>query len=390
MISRILIPVIIAIVLPDLYFDTHYLNRRTRMTWWKRLLWWLPGMLMLAYTIGLASLRGFVPDDLRWMNVYLVLLGLFVFPKALLALCSASGLLYCRIRHTHHNWGNAVGLLLGIFSVYILFYGSTFGFLQLEEDHQDLYFKDLPPSFDGYRMAVFSDAHVGTYQQPSDRKTLQRALEKINSLQADAILFLGDLQNIQPSELYPFQGILSSLKAKDGVFSVLGNHDYSQYIAADPAVKIANEKETISRERQFGWTLLLNEHRVIRRGRDSIVIAGEENDGWRPRVIRADLQKTLAGVSDKAFVVMLQHDPSQWRRAILPKCNAQLTLSGHTHGGQFSLFGWRPTMFAYHEDKGLYLDHGRALYVSAGLGGLLHFRFGVPPQITLITLHQLK
>lgn len=390
MISRIFIPIIIAIVLPDLYLDVHYLNRRTRMTWWKRLLWWLPGILMMVYTVALASIRNFVPDDLRWINVYLILLGVYFIPKALFVLCSSLGLAYCRLRHTHINWGNIVGILLGMITVYILIYGSTFGFRQLDVIHQDLYFKDLPPAFDGYRMTVFADVHAGTYSQKSDRKILQRAIDSINAQKADAIMFVGDVQNIQPAELYPVQDMLSSLRAKDGVFSVLGNHDYSHYVDADPVVKAANEKETISRERQFGWKLLLNEHQVIRRQNDSIVIAGEENDGLKPFPEKADIAKTLAGVSEHAFVIMLQHDPSAWRRSILPRSNAQLTISGHTHGGQLSLFGWRPTKLVCNEDYGLYLDHDRALYVSAGLGGLLHFRFGISGQITVITLHRYK
>ena len=195
---------------------------------------------------------------------------------------------------------------------------------------------------------------------------------------------------MQPSELYPVQDLLKSLHAKDGVFSVLGNHDYSQYIKADPAVKAANEREVISRERQFGWTVLLNEHHTIRRGKDSLVIAGEENDGLPLFPDRGDINKTLEGISPSAYVVMLQHDPSAWRRSILPKSQVQLTLSGHTHGGQIQLFGLRPTMLTSKEDYGLYLDGNRALYVSAGISGLIPFRFGIPGEIAVITLHKLQ
>lgn len=389
MIARIFIPIILAIVLPDLYFDLHYLRRSSWRIWWKRLLWWLPSIGLLGYTVALASIRNFAPDDLFWLNLYLFLVGLIVTPKAIFAFCSGLGLLYCRLTHTRNNWGNLVAPPLCLFSLYILIYGSTLGFRKLEVRHIDIYSRELPKAFDGYRIAQFTDAHVGTLTG-NRYKMLTRVIDSLNAQNADAIVFTGDLQNMQPSELYPVQDLLKSLHAKDGVFSVLGNHDYSQYIKADPAVKAANEREVISRERQFGWTVLLNEHHTIRRGKDSLVIAGEENDGLPPFPDRGDINKTLEGISPSAYVVMLQHDPSAWRRSILPKSQVQLTLSGHTHGGQIQLFGLRPTMLTSKEDYGLYLDGNRALYVSAGISGLIPFRFGIPGEIAVITLHKLQ
>jgi predicted MPP superfamily phosphohydrolase len=389
MIARIFIPIILAIVLPDLYIYVHYLSRRNRMRWWKRLLWWLPGLLMMAYTVGLTSIHNFAPDDMSWLNLYLILVGLFVMPKAIFVLCSALGLAWCRLRHSHHNWGNLVGLLLAVFAVYVLLYGSLLGYRKLEVKHVDVYFKDLPPAFDGYRIVHFSDLHLGTFQGGYEQ-LVERDIDSINAQHADLIAFTGDLQNLQPAELYPFQDMLGRLKAKDGVFSVLGNHDYSMYIDADPAVKVANERETVSRQRQFGWNVLLNEHRSIYRGQDSIVIAGEENDGKKPFPRKANLEQTLQGVGAGAFVLLLQHDPSAWRRTILSSSEAQLTLSGHTHGGQLSIFGFRPSHLVCREDCGLYMEADRAIYVSAGLGGLVRFRFGVPPEIAVITLHKLQ
>ena len=388
MIARIFIPIILAIVLPDLYFDRHYLRRSSWHTWWKRLLWWLPSVILLGYTVALASIRNFAPDDLSWLNIYLFLIGSIVAPKAIFALCSGAGLLYSRLTHTRHNWGNLIALPLCAFSLYLLIYGSTLGFRKLEIRHIDIYSRELPKAFDGYRIAQFTDAHVGTLTG-SRRRIITRFVDSLNAQKADAIVFTGDLQNMQPAELEPVHDLLKSLHAKDGVFSVLGNHDYSQYIQADPATKMAHERETISRERQFGWTLLLNEHRIIRRGKDSLVIAGEENDGRPPFPHRGNINKTLAGIAPSAYVVMLQHDPSAWRRSILPRSHAQLTLSGHTHGGQIQLFGLRPTMLSCKEDYGLYLDGHRALYVSAGVGALIPFRFGIPGEIAVITLHKL-
>lgn len=389
MIARIFIFLLFLIILPDVYLDLHYLRKKENYAWWKRLSWWLPALLMLAYTIKMAAEPDFIPDNQAWIDTYLLLLCLLIVPKALFAICSVIGLFFCRLCEKRRNWGNLLGLVLGLLVIYAVVYGSVIGVRKLNVKHVDVSFSDLPASFDGYRIVLWSDAHVGSYLQ-SRRPFLERAVDSIRAQRADMVVFTGDLQNLQPSELYSFVGLLSSIKAKDGVYSVLGNHDYGGYVHADAAVRAANERETISRQRQCGWTVLLNEHRPVYRGRDSIVVAGEENDGLPPYPARGDIRKTLRGVGDGAFIVLLQHDPSAWRRHVLPESKAQLTLSGHTHGGQISVLGFRPSKLKYAEDWGLYRAGDRCLYVTAGLGGLIPFRFGVPPEIVVITLHRQK
>lgn len=202
------------------------------------------------------------------------------------------------------------------------------------------------------------------------------------------IVFTGDLQNMAPDELYDFIPLLSSLYAKDGVCSILGNHDYSDYIKADDVTKVANERELISREREFGWSLLLNDNKAIKRGNDSIIVAGLENDGRKGEPKRADIGKALAGVDSRNFVLMLAHDPRLWRRDILPNSRAQLTLSGHTHAMQFEIFGWSPASLMYDEWGGMYHEGNRALNVSVGMGGFIPFRIGASNEIVVITLHR--
>jgi len=389
MIARIAVFIILAIVISDLYIERHFLRRRTRNVWWKRLLWWLPGLILIGYTIVLSLEKNFTPDNVSVVNLFLLLCGLIVVPKLIFTICSAIGLLFRKIRGSRYNWGNLIAFFLSIFWIYILLYGSTVGFRKLRVNRVDLYSEDLPSSFEGYRMTVFSDAHLGSYIG-NKRKIFDRAIDSINAQHADMICFLGDIQNIQPQDFYPFVDQLRSLKAKDGVFSVLGNHDYSLYIDADPAVKAANDREVISRETQFGWTLLLNDHRAIHRGSDSIVIAGVRNDSKPPYEHEADLPKALEGVAEKAFVVLLMHDPSPWHDYVFPTTKTQLTLSGHTHGGQVSILGLRPTMFTAKHDRGLYTKDNRMLFVTSGLGGVVPFRFGVPGEITVITLHKGK
>ncbi|WP_036876257.1 metallophosphoesterase [Xylanibacter oryzae] len=389
MIARIFIYILLMIVLSDIYIDAHYIRHLKNIRWWKRLLWWLPDILMVIYTILLASVKNYAPDNLSWLNVYLFLIGFMVIPKAFFALCSIIGWGYCKLNHSRKNWGNFVGLLLALITIYILIYGSTIGFRKLVIRHVDYYSKDLPASFEGYKIIQWSDAHVGVYT--GSRVTiLQRAIDSINAQKADVILFTGDLQNMAPQEMYRHIGRLSSLKAKDGVFSVLGNHDYSKYIGGTPDQKRANERETIKLEKSFGWNLLRNENHSIQRGKDSIIIAGEENDGKPPFPQLGDIKKTLKGTSNKNFIVMLQHDPSAWRRSILPKSNAQLTLSGHTHAMQFEIFGKSPASWLYSEWGGMYYSGDRAMNVSVGLGGFVPFRFGASGEIVVIKLHKSK
>ena len=389
MIARIIIPILLAIVLPDIYIDMHYWRHYKGYTWWRRLLWWLPSVLMVAYSIAIASTRNFVPDEMMFINVYMMLVGLVVMPKMLFALCSGIGYLLCKYTHRRRNYGNFIWLPFAAGAIYIIMYGFIVGFGKLEVKHLDLYFDDLPEAFDGYRIVHFSDAHVGSFQY--DKKSiLQRDIDSINAQKADMVVFTGDIQNMQPDELLPVMPLLSKVKAKDGVYSVLGNHDYSIYIDATEDVKKANIKATVDREQQMGWTVLRNDNRVIRRDADSLVIAGEENGGRKPSPKLADLEKSLHGVGKGAFIVMLQHDPNVWQEKIVPDGRVQLTLSGHTHAGQVSVFGLRFTQLTAHNDYGLYNQDRQQLYVTSGLGGVVAMRFGATAEIAVITLHKTK
>ena len=276
-------------------------------------------------------------------------------------------------------------------------YGFLFGFQQFRVRYVEYASADLPAAFDGYRIVQFTDVHVGS-MTGWRQWMVQRAIDSINAQHADAIVFTGDMQNIWPDELPPQVSYFRQLKAKDGVFAVLGNHDYAVYQNCDEAEKQVNCEKTIKAFRDMRFDLLLNEHRILRRDSDSIVIAGMENWGVVKRMPRkGDVRKTLAGIetansqkpkanSQMPFILMLQHDPTCWREKILTECTAQLTLSGHTHGGQMSLFGWSPVVLSYSEWGGMTYEGSRAIYVSTGLGALIPFRLGLPGEIVVITL----
>ena len=374
------------ILIPDLYLDWRYWRHKYQVG--GRLMRWLPSIVLTAYTIALALMKKFIPDNPGILYIYLVLLVLFAVTKAAFMLCSITGLGFCRLFKTKKNFGNLVGLLCVPVIWYILFYGIFIGFNKLEVNRHTYTSPALPETFDGYKIVLFSDAHVGSYTERNE-EVLKRAIDSINAQQPDLIVFVGDLQNTQPQDIYRHIDVLSSLKAKDGIYSILGNHDYGDYICGNTARKVANCRETISLERQFGWTVLQNEHRNISRDKSSIVIAGMENDGDGIKFPqKGDVIKTLKDVKEGTFILMLEHDPSAWRRKIIPDGRAQLTLSGHTHKMQFSIFGWCPMTIYQKEVNGWYQEGGQSLFVTAGLGGLIPFRFGSTGEIVVLTLRK--
>lgn len=384
MIARAPYLFLLLILIPDVYLDLHYWRHKLPVG--RRVVRWIPSILLVAYTLILTYEVNFIPDNPTILYIYLLLLGLIAVPKAMYMVLSVLGLSVCKLFHRKKNYGNLLGLLIVPVIWYIVLYGSFVGFKKLEVNHQTYTSEALPKAFNGYKIVLFSDAHVGSYTV-KDQWILQKAIDSINSQKADIIVFAGDLQNIQPQDLYPHMDILNKLKAKDGVFSVLGNHDYAYYLGCDDAMKTANCRETVSLERQLGWTLLRNESQSIERGKEHIIIAGMENDGDGKKFPqKGDINKTLKNTTDKEFVMMLEHDPSAWRRKIIPDGRSQLTLSGHTHKMQFSIFGWCPMSLTGKEYSGWYREGGQALFVTAGLGGLIPFRFGAIGEIVVITL----
>ena len=245
----------------------------------------------------------------------------------------------------------------------------------------------MPEAFDGYRILQLSDIHSGSWK--GNGEAIRRAVEICNQQKADVIVFTGDLVNSRASELPEFMPLLSDLKADDGVFSIVGNHDYGTYVHWNSdAEREANFQKLIAEEKQMGWDVLLNEHRILRRGNDSIALVGVENSGNPPFPDYADLPRALKG-TEGLFKVLLSHDPTHWRRSVLPETDIQLMLSGHTHDMQVSVFGFSASQFVYPEHRGMYLEEGRGLYVNVGLGFVLFpFRLGSWPEITVITLRR--
>ena len=280
-----------------------------------------------------------------------------------------------------------VTILIGLICGLGWAYGRYVGSQQLVVRQQVFCSPDLPAAFDGYRIVQFSDAHVGSMTEGY----LRRAIDSINAQHADLIVFTGDLQNVSVNEVYERQDLLSQLKAPDGVMAVLGNHDYAMYMDQNDPFAIAEQLgHTDAVFSDMGWHLLRNGHYKLERDSARIIIAGMENDGEGRFPHLGNHNQALFGISRDEFIIMLEHDPTSWRRRILPHTHCQLTLSGHTHGGQLTLLGWSPARLIYHEYGGMYYAGDRALNVSRGLGGAIPFRLWCPGEINVITLKRIE
>lgn len=370
MVLKSLIFHLLLIIVPDFYLYWRYFRAHA---WWQQLLWSFPSLCLAVAAIWLTSLGDFVPDNMIWLNLYLLFFALVAGGKLSFSLGT-----FCGKR------GKQIGFFLVLLEWVLVFWGAFVGVRQLEVRHLDLAFNDLPAAFDGYRIVHFTDLHLGS----SDKDYVCEIVDSINAQHPDVVVFTGDIQNKQPSEIQPYRGILSGIKALDGVFSVQGNHDYAMYIDAPYYQKAMNEELTVGAQQDMGWTVLANYHQFVYRGGDSIVIAGMENDGNGRFPHRGNINNALWGVSRSQFVVMLEHDPVSWRNKILTHSHCQLTLSGHTHGMQFSLFGWCPLSLLKTECNGLYHMGERMLFVSKGAGALVPFRFGCNPEVVVITLRK--
>lgn len=251
--------------------------------------------------------------------------------------------------------------------------------------------KNLPESFKGFRIVHLSDIHSGSFNKT---KPIEDVIEKINALEADLIVFTGDLVNDLAVEMDDYKSIFAKLRAKHGVMSVTGNHDYGLYTYKenDP-VRIANFEAFKKVHADMGWQLLMDENRVIERGGEELAIIGVQNWGkarYFPKY--GDLSKAIKGVERSPAKILLSHDPSHWDGEVIPNFpGVDLTLSGHTHGFQFGVetehFKWSPSQYAYPQWAGLYRKGEQQLYVNRGFGFLGYpGRVGILPEITVLEL----
>ena len=388
MILRILPLLLLTCLLPDIYIYYWHL-RKPFIPRWAKVTFWGPTALLLFFAVWLTYTESLTPENMDAIILYLSAYMLLALPKTTYMLVSFIGKLIGLVFHPYRKANTPVSFTAGFVVFCMMICGLSFGPTLLKVKESTFQSETLPKEFDGYKIVQVSDLHLTSMK--THPEFVSELVRTINAQQADAICFTGDLVSTDVAELYPFVNELSKLKAKDGVFSILGNHDYMTYAKyMTPLEKSQKFHEMLKLQEKMGWNLLQNEHSVIHRGQDSIVILGVENDGKPPFPERGDLNKAQEGLNPNVplFKLLLSHDPSHWKRKVLPTTDIQLTLSGHTHGMQFMIGNWSPAQYLYPEWKGMYQENSRGLYVSLGVGGaLIPFRFGAWPEINVITLH---
>ena len=283
-----------------------------------------------------------------------------------------------------------LGLGLASLPFFSLNFGMIWGKNNIKVLKYTLFFDDLPSSFDGYQLTQISDIHAGNI---TSLNNLEHTIKLINSQNSDVIFFTGDLVNNEAVELTPWINTLSKLKSKDGIYSILGNHDYGDYRSwPSENEKIDNFNKIKQYQKDIGFELLTNDSKYIKRGIHKLAIVGVENWGNDFRKY-GDLSKASEKIQSKDFKILLSHDPTHWQKKVLiDNTNYQLTLSGHTHGGQFGIeipghVKWSPVSWRYKYWAGIYKEKNKYLNVNRGLGTTaVPGRLGVWPEITVITL----
>lgn len=288
----------------------------------------------------------------------------------------------------------AAGLIAGFLPFFVIVYAVFKAVYKFKVERITLAHKDLPKSFDGLKIVHISDLHLGSfnYRYP----ILDRAVRIINDLDADVIVFTGDLVNNFAWELNGWDKVLSKLSAKKAKYAILGNHDYGDYGEWESAQEKEENFETIkSFYKKIEFQLLRNDASILSKNGEEIAVVGVENWGLPPFRQDGDLNKALKNVLKIPFKILLSHDPSHWDEEVIKQTNIALTLSGHTHGMQagINFMGkqWSPIKYKYKHWAGLYKENNQYLYVNKGLGWVgFPGRLGMRPEVTLIKLKSKK
>lgn len=283
-----------------------------------------------------------------------------------------------------------VGLLSGFLPFFVILFGIIRSVYRFKVYHEKIHFEALPNAFDGTKLVQISDLHLGSFNY--NYKKLIPAIRMINKLKPDYIFITGDLVNNYAVELKGWDEVFNQLKAKEGKYAVLGNHDYGDYSEWESKKDKQQNFELIQHFfKKIDFNLLMNEAEIINKKEEQIAIVGVENWGLPPFKQYGNLQKALENVEEIPFKILLSHDPTHWTEEVIEKTDISLMLAGHTHGMQAGIRiknkQWSPIKYKFKHWAGLYEENGQYLYVNRGLGWLgFPARIGMRPEITLIEL----
>lgn len=404
MLSRILFIIPIWIIL-DLYFfqalksvaaDWQLPTRQT--IYWA---YWMFDLLLVLFILYLSFIDSkVIPARYGFLFVGFVFISiipkLFAFPFLLLEDLTRLGsyIVHYSTEKAYPERRKFIGqLIIGISAIPFgaIIYGMAKGKYNYKVHRSTLHFKDIPDTFDGFTITQISDIHCGSF---TDHEAVKRGIELANAQKSDLMVFTGDLVNNEAEELNEWQSTLAQLSAPLGVYSVLGNHDYGDYIAwPSPKAKLVNLNRLKTMQDEMGFRLLMDEHVKIEKGGQFINLVGIQNWG-KSFAQYGDLNKAMLSVANDTFSVLLSHDPTHWEAQVLrhPK-PIHLTLAGHTHGMQFGIeipgLRWSPVKYIYNQWAGVYKTGNKYINVNRGFGFIgFSGRVGIWPEISVITLRK--
>lgn len=384
-------------VVLDLYIlwqFQRFVRRQHLSAWWSRTMWILAALMLVVYAYIVVQRHFFrmsTVDALLFMVVSLWLLPKIAIAPVLILRDVAAGLRWIvqKMRRTpaptsevkteaRRSFLATAGWATAVIPYAIVGDGIFRTLYDFKVYSQEVLLANLPRAFDGMRVLQISDVHAGSFP---DHRPFQEALRIIESIKPDVILITGDFVNFLPNELSVIAKELTALRAPMGVYASLGNHDHYN--------QPSEHARLVSAIRGFDIDLLVNDHRRLRIGSDELVLAGIDNTGFKQQF--GDLGKALQGVTEEDAVILMAHDPTFWDKEVRQHAPVGLTLSGHTHGGQFGIqvlgFEWSPAQYVYKQWAGMYSDGDQHLYVNRGLGTVgPPIRIGINPEITVFTL----
>lgn len=359
---------------------------------WLRISYWVINYLLLAAVlIAYTLMRNHQDVDNRMMFIWFMFIYFLVYaPKIAYLLLSVWDYIPCLFRKKKLHVFNYIGAVAALYVFGSMAYGAFVNRERLIVREVSIDSSRIPADFNNYKIVQISDIHLESFG--SDTVFISEMVRRVNELNPDLIVFTGDLVTLRSMELKPFLHVLSGLKAKDGVYSILGNHDYGDYVSwKDMSMKLEDRERLRKGEKVMGWRMLNNESVFLHRGNDSIALIGVENWGEPPFPKYGNLEIAYPDLNDGQFKILLTHNPMHWDEEVIPETNIDLSLSGHTHAMQIKLQlgNWRysPAEMRYPRWSGLYQVKDQYLYVNEGIGCVfMPMRVGATPEITVIQL----
>lgn len=378
----------------DIFIDVYiyrYLATTFRARIWSRIQAWSAVAFTLLFLVVLViPVRSASNSTLVCVMWMIYTYASVYIPKIIFVIFDAIGRIPTLFKHKKLKYVTGSGTIFAAVCFLCMWWGVAVTRNHLDTKEVEYVNASLPPAFNGFKIAQISDMHLSAYN--GDTTFVHKIVKHINALNPDIIVFTGDMVSRTGTEATPFVNTLSKLKAKYGVYSVLGNHDYGDYEDwSSEQAKFNDHNKLIESQKQMGWTLLRDSTAVITLNNDTLMLIGVENIGHPPFKVYGSLEKAYPTAADNHFKILLSHDPSHWQYSIHNNktTNIALTLSGHTHAMQMEFWNTSPAALVHKYWSGMYTDdYGKSLYVNIGTGTVgFPSRIGTAyPEITLITL----